>query len=261
MENILTFLTDSLPYLRDFATTFVALTGAVVAILTYRRAKETLLQPVRSEVIKRQTDMLIEVLSTIGSGVSVSEKADYRGIIEVNILGSMLKCGAIFNDVEQIRAFLDKKVKGSLLGKESSEFMELAPVFEPKSPKKNPKDVNKVFYDKAKKGTFNMPMIDMTGESLIFLDDLKMHANNPLMPKAVSDLLTVLREEIMANIEGPLVLSVEGAINDSFASGGMEVPNPSGVFNRYNRKALSHSVTVSKIKTEIRQYLKIDSMP
>ncbi len=38
------------------------LIATVIAVLTYKRARYTILQPLRSEVIKRQADLLIEIM-------------------------------------------------------------------------------------------------------------------------------------------------------------------------------------------------------
>ena len=48
--------------IKDLFWIVFTLVTTVVAVLTYRRAKMTLLQPLRSEVIKRQTDNLVCLL-------------------------------------------------------------------------------------------------------------------------------------------------------------------------------------------------------
>ena len=48
--------------LRDISTIIFTLIATTVAILTYRRARISLFQPLRTEVVKRQADILLALL-------------------------------------------------------------------------------------------------------------------------------------------------------------------------------------------------------
>ena len=56
------YLKNNISWLKDLFTLIFAGTGTIVAILTYRRARATVLQPKRTEVTKVQTQILIDFL-------------------------------------------------------------------------------------------------------------------------------------------------------------------------------------------------------
>lgn len=42
-------------WIKDLVTSALAIAATIIAILTYRRARATILQPIRTEVIKKQS--------------------------------------------------------------------------------------------------------------------------------------------------------------------------------------------------------------
>ena len=56
------FISTNIGWVKDSFTTIFAITGTVLAILTYRRARYTILQPIRNEVIKKQSELLTNLL-------------------------------------------------------------------------------------------------------------------------------------------------------------------------------------------------------
>ena len=54
---MLEFLKSNISWIKDVFVVVLTSVATVIAILTYLRAKETILQPVRTEVIKRQTEI------------------------------------------------------------------------------------------------------------------------------------------------------------------------------------------------------------
>jgi hypothetical protein len=60
--EIIELIKNNITWLKDFATILFTATGTIVAILTYRRARATVLQPIRNEVIKKQSEILVELL-------------------------------------------------------------------------------------------------------------------------------------------------------------------------------------------------------
>ncbi|MCW3789833.1 hypothetical protein [Plebeiibacterium sediminum] len=59
------YIKENINWLKDLFTLIFAGTGTVVAILTYRRARATILQPIRTEVIKKQSEILTKLLQVI----------------------------------------------------------------------------------------------------------------------------------------------------------------------------------------------------
>jgi len=75
---------ENLIWIKDFATIAFYAIGAAVAILTYHRAKATVLQPKRTEVIKIQTQILTDFLSSFNSdGHNLDSSLDYIAVHQV----------------------------------------------------------------------------------------------------------------------------------------------------------------------------------
>lgn len=249
-------------YIKDYSGIAIAIIGSVLAILTYRRAKETILQPIRTEVIKKQTDLLIELLELLGDESSLIEKVDYQGIIQLNILDSMLLCGSLFKNQEKIEELIKQESKGGLFTDEASDMFESIPVFNSSEDKKQEqKDTKRKFYDDAKKGKFKIPVLHLTKQRFIFEDKMRDMMRNPFLPKKIRLLVEELNTQISNNTIKFLKNAVEDVINEFFQKGLKEVPNAAGVFNKFNHKRISHKEIQSKLHEEIRKYLKIDSMP
>lgn len=59
------WIISNISWIKGVLWVIFTLMATVIAILTYKRARYTLLQPLRSEVVKRQTELLVEFLKHI----------------------------------------------------------------------------------------------------------------------------------------------------------------------------------------------------
>jgi len=237
----------------------------VLAILTYQRAKETFLQPVRTEVIKKQTDLLIHVLELVDSDLKIMESYDASKLVEVNLLAAMLECGTIFNDMDKVEKFVKENTFSHVVSKEAMERdFEVVQTFNSeKKPasKETPNKRGKRNYDLAKKGNFKVEIFHITKAYVDFLKALENLISNPFMPSSVQLLLKELVREIEENTHTHLSNAVSKAVNDSFVHHNGEMPSVSGVYNSFNHERLEHGSVTDSLRSEIRKYLKIDSMP
>lgn len=79
------WIISNISWIKDVLWVIFTLIAIIIAILTYRRARYTLLQPLRSEVVKRQTELLAELPEYIaGSKKIINFGIDYMGIIACN---------------------------------------------------------------------------------------------------------------------------------------------------------------------------------
>lgn len=249
-------------YIKDYSDISVAIVGTILAILTYLRAKETILQPVRTEVIKKQTDLLIELLELLGNESALLDTVDYQGMIQLNILDSMILCGSVFKNQDKIKEMIKKESRGGIFTDESADMFESIPVFNKNDDKNTkPQDTNKKFYEAAKKGKYKIPLLHITNKRFTFDEKLNGFTRNPFLPKKIRELLDELSMQIHKNTMNFLKKTVEDAINEFFRKGLKEVPNAVGIYNNFNHVRISHEDSISRINAEIRKYLKIDSMP
>jgi len=66
------WLSENITWIKDIFWVVFTSIATIVSIKTYIRAKSTILQPLRTEVIKRQTDLLVELLSFIMDNKKIS---------------------------------------------------------------------------------------------------------------------------------------------------------------------------------------------
>ena len=60
--DVLKWSSNNISTIKDILWIIFTLIATVIAVLTYKRARYTILQPLRSEIIKRQTDLLIDIM-------------------------------------------------------------------------------------------------------------------------------------------------------------------------------------------------------
>ena len=246
--------------IKNISDIIFALVGSVVAVLTYRAAKETVLQPVRTEVIKKQTDLLIDVVTLIKDERSLMENIDYGGIISINTLGSLLLCGAIFSEHEEVREFVKINNKMEILTTEGANEYSLVSMFKEKEPSSNSHD-NKKYYNDAKRGQFKISSIRLTQKFVEFKTHFEKLKQSPFIPIKILKLLGQLEIDIHKNILTHLKSAVEEAVNESFKREKDTTPDIDGVRNDFNHRRLFHNELTSIIYLETRKYLKIDTMP
>lgn len=86
--------TQSLSWIKDLTTIAFYTIGTTLAILTYKRAKATVLQPKRSEVIKIQTEVLTDFLSNLNTdGNTLDSSLDYVAVHQATLFYRLLKTG------------------------------------------------------------------------------------------------------------------------------------------------------------------------
>ena len=96
------------------------LIATIIAVLTYKRAKSTVLQPIRNETIKKQAVLLEEILNFIKLDV------DYYELLELNVLQFLIDYGFVLKNQKEIKEMLKNRRCGQRIvsQKENSEFIE-----------------------------------------------------------------------------------------------------------------------------------------
>ena len=94
---MLEFLKLNISWIKDIATLLFAGTATIIGILTYLKAKKTLLQPIRTETIKKQSELLTSFLKFLKQNDQSFEKGlDYVNLVHVNVLASLRDYGIIW---------------------------------------------------------------------------------------------------------------------------------------------------------------------
>ena len=265
------FLRENIGWLKDLLTAGFAAIGTVIAILTYRRARETFLQPVRSEVIKRQTELLTDLLELVaGEGVQVENSFDYTNSTQANVFLWMREYGFVLSNQEEVDEVITPLVAGWTHTGSSNQLREgrvVTPFRDLSKPSEAAPDSKREHFERAKRGEIEIDKIHFSRSYAQITERLSGYAQNPFMPSQISETIQALLSEASWNMRVALKGTLEEFFRDLFArydpdsADGMPEVDPAGVYNMFNRKRTSHRPTINRLRQEIREYLKIDSMP
>lgn len=256
--------------LKDFLWIVFTFIATLVAILTYRRARYTLLQPLRTEVIKRQTDLLVELLDFLcDNSNDFFQKVGYESMIAINTYILMAEYGFVFNDNTPIEKVYEDSV-GALILKESGtiESFALPKLIESKEDanklKKEEFDRSAEKYKNAKKGIVELEIIHLTKQFRNSEQKLDYFINNQFMPKNIQKLLIELKSEIYENLHRKMKPALEKFLIElcnTELNANKENPvsiNYRAVYNNFQRESNHHNSTITKMRKTARDYLMID---
>jgi hypothetical protein len=261
---MLEFIKDNIGWLKDIFTLIFVGTGTVVAILTYRRARATILQPIRTEVIKKQSEILSKLLQLLKeNNQSFEVGLDYTYLVQVNVLLILRDYGFVFRGQEEIE-LIKENISGWIpCGKgDVLTEVEIIGAFEesinPKYSKENGADK----FNKLKKGEIDLEKIYVTKNHSAFVKLISDFRDDPFMPTSIQNTLTELTNDIASNLtiilKGELESFMLSFSKVYFENNTAPPFKPIGVYNDFNHSRVHHRQTLKKLKNEIRKYLRIE---
>jgi hypothetical protein len=262
--SVIQFFKDNITWIKDLGTLIFTAVATVIGILTYIRARATILQPIRTEVIKKQTELLSKLLGILKDEYSFISRLDYFEIVRTNIFKTLIEYQFIVNPNIEIITLLKNQVRGMHICNESflSKYMNAPDVFEDQSNSQSV-DYGKEKFEQVKKGMIEVDKIYLTGKYLDFTELIEEFKNDPFLPTSIKETLSNLLTDINNNLELILKGELESFISDFskqyFDKDGV-VPSfdPNAVYNQFNQNRASHHDHLVKLRQETRKYLRID---
>lgn len=261
------FIKENINWLKDLFTLVFVGTGTIVAILTYKRARATVLQPIRTEVIKKQSEILSRLLQTLkDNDHSFENGLDYVNMVPMNIILTLREFGFLFSYQKELMEKIEKEMDGFIPCGNTNILKNVEVIGTFKIEEVDEKDIKSKYgaekYNNLKKGEIDIEQIYMTRNHREFVMLLVEFANDPFMPTSIQNTLKELLNDIRNNLEIILKSELEIFMVD-FSKSYFEknvAPkfNPIGVYNTFNHSRVHHSQVYQKLKTEIRKYLRID---
>ncbi|MEE0875585.1 MAG: hypothetical protein UIH27_19350 [Ruminococcus sp.] len=263
--NVLQWIAKHLSDIKDILWIVFTFIATVVAILSYRSAKRTLLQPLRSEVIKRQTELLVNLLDYLDENSLFIYKVDYYGIVELNLHKQLPDYGFVFKsdkneDIDQTEAGAIVKIDVNV--NEENVLSELfsVPVLDTNSDKLT----NTEKYENARKGVVSIGAVYTTDKYVKCTEELKGFCSNPFMPSEIQKEISKLSDDIHYNVETVMFDMLKQFIvtlcksNDKDDLDNPIQINSSSFYNAFIRSYRSHDKCIDRIRLLIREYLQID---
>jgi hypothetical protein len=253
--------------LKDILTIVVAVTATIISLLAYRRARATVLQPIRSEVIKKQSQILSDILTFLPRD-TFDNNLDYVGIASVNSFLALKNLGFLFNDQHDMEEKVQKIVSGWIFCGEGHIIKDVEIIDMFSSPQENENNtqeknnLGKKRYEDAKRGTITIDKIFITQEYTQCVKQLTDFADNPFLPFSIQAILKKLIADISTNLnihlKNTLTKFATEFCQQYFSNNTYPNISPIGVYNEFNHIRIHHGKELDNLKIEIRKYLKID---
>lgn len=252
--------------IKDLFTIIFAGVATVLGILTYLRAKATILQPIRTEVVKKQSAMLSELLKVISQEEIFA--FDYIQIVFVNIYSVLIKYGFFFSNQKELEELISSKRCATIPCGEDNILKDIT-IFQPfdseqdhEKAKRENLELRKKEYEKAKKeGIIIIESIITTNEHETFVKKLNDFLSNPFMPSNIQESLKDLLNTVNVNLTVHLKRTLEEFTIEFFKRHSLGDKPPFsrlGVWNEFNHKRFHHREQFDEIKKAIRNHLRID---
>jgi hypothetical protein len=261
---LLEYLKSNISWIKDIFTIIFSGTATILAILTYKKAKATILQPIRNEVIKKQSSILSEILKDISENESIDDGFDYLGIVQLNVFMILKEYGFIFNEDKKLWEKLDQINAGWIYCGESQiiKDVEVVGVFEDsKKNKENSHETGKQRFENLKRGIIELDKIYLTKKHKNFFKKFSEYADSPFLPENIQIILIKIIQDVKINLTTNLRLILVKFVKD-FSEKYFADENPkfsySGVYNEFNHNRIHHKPDFYKLKLELRAYLRID---
>lgn len=262
---MLEFIKGNINWIKDIATLIFAGTATIIGVLTYNRARATILQPIRSEVIKRQSELLSKLLLFLKeNNQSFENGIDYVKVVQLNVLCSLRDYGFVFKGQEDLLKRLTQETVGWIPCGSSNVLhdVEIIGTFKSDMAENRPIDHGKEKYDNLKYKKIDIDKIYQTNTLVDVMNKLSEFSCDPFMPKSIQKTLGELLNDINYNLVITLKAEIEKFMlsfsEDYFKNGKAPEFNPIGVYNEFNHIRIHHRNIVVKLRKEIRKYLLID---
>ncbi|NMC31222.1 MAG: hypothetical protein GYA36_02020 [Veillonellaceae bacterium] len=262
IKTIIDCIKANIGWLKDAGTLLFSAVGVYVALLTYKRASSTILQPIRSEVIKKQSALLSSLLEYLFTGVE--EKIDYVELASVNTFMLLHNYGFVFSKHKEFMERANQSICGWIPCGDSKCLMdvEIVPMFKSKESEIGESDVGKILFENAKSGVIEIDKIYITKQYAEFQKTFYGYTDTPFLPADIQQPLQRISQDISYNLTVHLKHTLKSFMvafcKAYFEEGKTLQPSPVGVYNEFNHVRIHHKVSLDIVKNQIREYLHID---
>ncbi|MEO2190319.1 hypothetical protein [[Clostridium] innocuum] len=254
--DIWNWIWANLTSIKDLLWIIFTLIATVIAILTYRRARFSLLQPLRGEVVKRQIDEMIELLEFLSTD-DLDTKIDYMNILQGNFELKMSELGFKDKKSEERLEHYKSIFVGSYITKDTfddNRYYAAGPFF-------NPNDIKEVKeksdYDLLEEGIVKLHGISITEQHTKCMNEFQKYINSPIIPTELKNKLVTITNDISDNITNKIPFVIKGVIL-VFHKEKKESIQPMSILSLFSEVRIKHNEQIKELREEIREYLKID---
>ena len=242
---------------------FLFLTGTL-GILTYLKARKTILQPLKAETAKKQFELLSSMYDDFNKYPYLGMAFGYQDIVFLNTFKTLDEYGLIKAKLPLKNMLKEGCFAGMIFieNKGKVKTMERVSIFSDEKNKKSvtKEDLREELRKKAISGKVFIETISYPKNTYDFLSKLEGYSKSPFLPRKISHQLNYLQQEFCENLK-IMKKTIELFVKD-FAKRVNNKGNVKfeidGIYNEFNKKSIKHRKAVDTILNEIRQHLCID---
>lgn len=272
--GFLDWFKSNVDWLKDAATILFTSTATVATILTYIRAKATLFQPKRTEVTKKQTEILSDFLTVIAeNNNSIDFALDYVSILRYNVDLTLREYGLVEipADSDQYREY-QANIAGyiQLLENDLHDFIYAKGDFDGYERtlfEANDRARPKYYQVQAQLGQVKVHRIFYTKRHEEFFWKLRNFWNNPFLPTTIKDVAQRIGTGVHTNLHSDLRTILKTLAEKSTAAVqagdlGNEVLSATfrqhNLFRLFEKVRAHHDYDYDLLKQQIREHLLIE---
>lgn len=241
MDLLISYLKENSSWIRDIGTLILTGTATVLAILTYRRAKATVLQPKRTEVIKIQSQVLVDFLKSISdNGNSIDSSLDYMGVFNCNFFYTIWKTTPSSQQDPEIYEMMNKSIGGWYARNEEdpTNLMQI---------KGDLDDL--LFYMEHNKV---LSLVVLTSRAIEAINRIRALNVNPFIP----DKINVVLDQIMKDMGENYFVVMPTLLTDEVIK--QKDVKVLDLMRAFEKKRKHHVEAVEKLKEKIREHLGVN---
>jgi len=248
---LVTFFQLNSEWIKNGVTATCAIIGAIIAILSYNKAKYSILQ---SEVAKQQTKKLNDLLEIFNG----YEEAFFSNIYYEIIICNLYEYGKIYGyefelvDIQSSTSTQDSdtelaKLRNGWLILDFSREQTFSHIYQTlDSQQSRPASGFKV-----------IDAIYITKSYTDFQQLLINYKNDPFLPKFVSKNLLRIYDQIEDNLRMPLAHALDNNLEIILNSDKTKPILPQAIYNQFNHYRIHHTKAIRALITRLHKYLKI----
>ncbi|MEI6577912.1 MAG: hypothetical protein WCN92_00450 [Eubacteriales bacterium] len=202
---------DNITDIKDILWIIFTVVATIVTILTYRGAKHTILLPLRTEVIKKQTDLIIEIMTVFTIEYFLSN-LDFDRIVRINTYRVLKNYGYELKDNEKIEQEFNDHCILDIIVKRSEELEDfsLPEIFENQCETIHEKDYKKGLIENLKQGKIDIETISVTKNYHRFISKIDKLRKDAFLPIKIKEPM----DTIIQNISNDIKFTLKQVLED-----------------------------------------------
>lgn len=245
-------------FIRDLLQIIFFLIAGTVTILTYRHARKTVLQPIRTEVFKEQVKILSDLSGLFaGKGeIILREELDYPRIYAANTHKLLDDFAVIFHGEKvnrEKRVYTEGDFSSAIVNTKS--LMRADDKYAP--------SIGTINSTSPNWGDYEFDELSVTAKNADMQEKFEKFINHPLLPHEIRRPLQVYIDASRKNLSIMMETldSVSKELPDHYKDKDKMTKIPtSWISNKFNERIISLQPLAAEIVSEIRKYFDSDSL-